>query len=410
MDETLPFMNTAGLQTHPDTGTSRSGALERRLSALMLCRAAERHAPAALSTPLGVAVIAFIQWDGPRSAIVPYFVVLLLLVAACNHWAARRIMALRATPDKALKYERRFVIGLGAAGAAWGLVGWMMTSLDLAAWSASDTLSAVILVYVSCLMPIAAAHCPRGLVAHVTMLWLVAMSHSLFQADGLRNGPLVVGAVACLLLTSWIYGRMLVVQTRKGVLAELEREDLSESLRLANRDLEQALHQAVDAANHDPLTNVLNRRALYAHAEYVSADRRRRDRPCAVLLLDLDHFKRINDRHGHAAGDAVLIAVATTLARELREVDLIARWGGEEFLVLLPDCNIESALARAEQLRVEVAALVLGALPVGHRASVSIGVADWPARYTLDETIQRADGALYEAKNAGRDRVVLAAA
>jgi diguanylate cyclase (GGDEF)-like protein len=354
--------------------------------------------------------VALAQWDGPRGAIVPYFIALRLALVLNNEWLAQRIMALRHEPARALEYEGRFAFGLGAAGAAWGLIGWMVPDMDLAHWGARDLFSVLILVYVSCMMLITAAHCPRGLVFHIVALWSVAIGQAALQTEALHEGLVIIVAVLGLLVTTGVYGRMLVNQTRSGVRAELEREDLTESLRWANIELERALQQAVDAASHDPLTGVLNRRALYGHAEHVAADRRRRERPCALLLLDLDHFKRINDRHGHGAGDAVLGAVAATLGRELREVDLIARWGGEEFLVLMPDCNTESALVRAEQLRAQVAALVLDVLPTGYLVSVSIGAADWDNGEAIDDAIKRADGALYRAKGEGRDRVVLAAA
>ena len=105
----------------------------------------------------------------------------------------------------------------------------------------------------------------------------------------------------------------------------------------------------------------------------------------------------------------MLQALSAMLNRELREVDVIARWGGEEFLVVMPDCTIESALARAEQVRAEVVAMAVEALPAGYPIRVSIGAAEWPLNETLDEAINRADVALYKAKRAGRDQVVLAA-
>src|SRR5262249_9722352 len=149
-----------------------------------------------------------------------------------------------------------------------------------------------------------------------------------------------------------VLGRTLTHQTRRGAEAELQRSDLTESLRSINSELELALQRAVEAASRDPLTGVLNRRALLRSAEYVEATRRRQAKPCALLLLlDLDHFKRVNDSYGHAAGDAVLVASAEVLRKALREVDLIARWGGEEFLVLMPECDSENAMVRAEELR-----------------------------------------------------------
>jgi diguanylate cyclase (GGDEF)-like protein len=124
------------------------------------------------------------------------------------------------------------------------------------------------------------------------------------------------------------------------------------------------------------------------------------------MLVDIDHFKRINDRLGHDQGDVALQAVANTMAVSLRGMDLVARFGGEEFLVLLPDTDSSQALCVAEKLRTAVAALEL---PQIGRVTASFGVATLlDPETTASELIRRADTALYVAKNAGRDRVAIA--
>ena len=392
-----------------DKALAEEFLLHERLPALMLYRAARRQGAATLSTPVGVALVALAHWTGSGAAIVPYFVVLSLLFVVYNQVVARRIVRLRCEPLQALEYESRFVLGQVAAGAAWGLNGWMVPDMNLVVWTASDVLACLIMVYVSCVLLITLAHCPRALVASICAIWLVSIMPVLFQREEMSKSLIIIAGVLGLLATTMIFGRMLIRQTRRGVLAELQREDLTESLRVANLGLEQALRSAVEAASHDPLTGALNRRALYTRAQQIAAERRRHEGPCAVLLLDLDHFKRVNDRHGHAAGDAVLAALAATLRGALREIDVIARWGGEEFLVLLPDCDMAAALARAEQVRAEVSRMDVGVLPPGYPLRVSIGAAAWPQDQTLDYSIGRADQALYAAKDAGRDRVVQAA-
>ncbi len=126
-----------------------------------------------------------------------------------------------------------------------------------------------------------------------------------------------------------------------------------------------------------------------------------------VLLLDLDHFKRVNDKHGHTAGDAVLKHFASLLAAELRRVDIAARIGGEEFAVLLPDTDCAAALVFARRLRDKVAG---AACPDADRLitiTVSIGIAAMDANdETLDAALVRADRALYRAKRGGRNRVL----
>jgi diguanylate cyclase (GGDEF)-like protein len=157
-------------------------------------------------------------------------------------------------------------------------------------------------------------------------------------------------------------------------------------------------------ARTDPLTGALNRLAL----DEMGRDLFQRSAPQtgAVLMIDVDHFKAINDRFGHAGGDRMLATLAHGIGRCLRQGDVLGRVGGEEFLVLLPDTGIDDALALAERLRAAVAQLqvVLDGEPLA--ATISIGVAVREAADTAPGTlVRRADRALYAAKNAGRNRV-----
>ncbi|GHA88379.1 GGDEF domain-containing protein [Cognatilysobacter bugurensis] len=156
----------------------------------------------------------------------------------------------------------------------------------------------------------------------------------------------------------------------------------------------------------DPLTGVANRRSLERFAALAIADCRSPPRPLSVLALDVDHFKRINDRYGHATGDAVLREVAAACRRELRQADLLGRTGGEEFVAVLPGIGREAARGVAERLRAAVAGLDFGDTALGLTITASLGVAEQCAQDTDFRTVvQRADRALYRAKRRGRDRV-----
>lgn len=169
------------------------------------------------------------------------------------------------------------------------------------------------------------------------------------------------------------------------------------SERLANR--------LTDIAHSDGLTRVLNRTGFRALAVR-QVQRCRRDRkPISVLLLDLDHFKRINDSHGHEAGDRLLCAFADTVSEMIRPGDLLARYGGEEFCVLLPGASLADAQAVAERLREGFASVRLRSGDADYGATVSIGVAQFLGGEMIDEAVSRADRALYQAKHRGRNRV-----
>jgi diguanylate cyclase (GGDEF)-like protein len=158
----------------------------------------------------------------------------------------------------------------------------------------------------------------------------------------------------------------------------------------------------------DPLTGAYNRRQgeVLLGAEF---DRRARDRrDFAVLTLDIDHFKAVNDRFGHSAGDEVLRAMVLASQRALRAIDVLVRWGGEEFLVILPNTDESGAVVVAERLRAALEATEIEAADMTRiRITVSIGVAA-PRNDDRGELLHRADTALYAAKRGGRNRVVLA--
>ena len=160
-------------------------------------------------------------------------------------------------------------------------------------------------------------------------------------------------------------------------------------------------------ATHDPLTGAFNRGAVL---EMLSAEVSRSHRtgtPLSTLLLDVDHFKRVNDEHGHPAGDAVLREVVRRLGRSVRPYDRVGRYGGEEFFVLLPGCDPTMAAETAERLRQAIAtqAFALPSRPLG--VTASFGVTTCERSDTPEAMILRSDQALYEAKRTGRNRVVV---
>jgi diguanylate cyclase (GGDEF)-like protein len=158
----------------------------------------------------------------------------------------------------------------------------------------------------------------------------------------------------------------------------------------------------------DGLTGLANRRLCTAALEKELARAQRFEEPLALVLADIDDFKRINDRWGHPTGDAVLKAFATTLRASVREIDLAGRWGGEEFALLLPGTDLEGGRELAERVRRTLGEQEVTA-PDGEvvRATASFGVAAFPDTHSQDQLVAAADGALYEAKRSGKNRVVV---
>ena len=195
-----------------------------------------------------------------------------------------------------------------------------------------------------------------------------------------------------LLLGLWIVMIVIYLMYRLGNLRRAMRE---------RRTLEAvALHDAQEAARRDPLTGLLNRRGLGERFDILARERRN-PFALAVILIDIDHFKALNDTYGHDFGDQVLAAFATVLNRNIRNLDMVARWGGEEFMVICADVDRRGAQRIADKLRESVEACDFG--PCG-QVTASFGIHwSYPAQPDLPHLASLADRALYAAKAAGRN-------
>jgi diguanylate cyclase (GGDEF)-like protein len=177
-----------------------------------------------------------------------------------------------------------------------------------------------------------------------------------------------------------------------------------------NDDLEHALRRIEELAMRDELTGVFNRRYLM---ETIKNEKHRCERSGAIFsicILDVDHFKRVNDTYGHLVGDEVLQAIATTATGALRQTDYFGRYGGEEFALVLTGTMVEGAMITAERVRTRIEALRFASISAQLKVTVSIGIADSRFSEETSATFKRADDALYKAKLSGRNRCVIAAA
>jgi diguanylate cyclase (GGDEF)-like protein len=224
-----------------------------------------------------------------------------------------------------------------------------------------------------------------------------------------------LGLTAYVLVVSNIaFYRNAQLRTAREQLRLRERAliDANERLQTSLQEIEVLRKDLAVQASRDPLTNLYNRRHLAAALPREMQRCQREAKPVAVIIMDLDHFKRYNDHYGHAAGDACLKAVAQTIqASAKRASDLAARYGGEEFLLLLPDTDEAEALRMADALGSAVAALdIAHAQSSWGRVTLSLGVAVTRPTYhsDADELLRHADQALYAAKEAGRNRSLLA--
>ncbi|GGW61842.1 diguanylate cyclase [Alishewanella tabrizica] len=183
-----------------------------------------------------------------------------------------------------------------------------------------------------------------------------------------------------------------------GIYSNLTRA-LMQDLTLTNNALQQLTLT-------DHLTGIANRKALDEQLNKARLLYQRYKRPFSILLLDIDFFKAINDQFGHLNGDKVLMAVTKTLVREIRDVDIVGRWGGEEFMVICADTQLEQAYGLAERLRIAVSQLRILTDDGIIQLTISIGVAELSELMNIDQLLQQADKNLYQAKTQGRNRVI----
>jgi diguanylate cyclase (GGDEF)-like protein/PAS domain S-box-containing protein len=177
----------------------------------------------------------------------------------------------------------------------------------------------------------------------------------------------------------------------------------------ANRELKDALAREEHLARIDWLTGILNRSHFFSLADHEFMNAVRFERPIALLMFDIDHFKLVNDQYGHPVGDMVLHRIAQTAARQIRAADVIGRYGGEEFIVLLPMTNSQQALIIANRILSEIGSLRVETDRGVVAATISLGLAErTPDDNSVEQVIDRADQAMYAAKRGGRNRVVSA--
>jgi len=277
----------------------------------------------------------------------------------------------------------------GAAGTMWGLAVWVSGgSADALLYM----LVLTVVVAVAGISMLTMAAYTRAFVPYFTAINLVPFAH-LVSHDVPSADIMSVG-----LLVAWVVQLGYCREIRQMV-----RRDASQNAR--NACLLQRLN---DLVIHDQLTGAYSRRYVFEQLEQVVSARQRHGTSASMVMFDLDHFKAINDTHGHPAGDRALCEVVRAVSTRLRSGDVLARVGGEEFLILLPAASADAATQLAEQLRQLLAETAIDEGQARVLLPASFGVAELRSAESHSAWFRRVDQALYQAKDAGRNRVVLA--
>ena len=177
------------------------------------------------------------------------------------------------------------------------------------------------------------------------------------------------------------------------------------ALENSNRKLDEYSQQMRELSERDELTHLLNRRAFNARIELLAAQARRYEHPITLAMIDVDHFKKVNDQYSHAIGDRVLQVIASILRSHLRDADLLARYGGEEFVIAFPETDPEQATMLADRLRGLVVTHSWISVAPDLNVTLSIGLAELKSGITIPQAMRIADANLYEAKRSGRNRI-----
>ena len=195
---------------------------------------------------------------------------------------------------------------------------------------------------------------------------------------------------------TWVDGRLVRMEIATDI---TERK-------LAEKELEVAKNLAEELARKDELTGLNNRRAFFDQGNHIFKQAIRFKHPISVIMMDIDHFKNINDNHGHSVGDKVLIVIADLLQSMIREIDVVARIGGEEFAFVLPETDIDEATNLAERLRLEIEKTIVEHNETTLNITASFGIVSSPAKNeTLESMLTKSDDALYIAKKKGRNQI-----
>ncbi|GAA0266756.1 MULTISPECIES: GGDEF domain-containing protein [Pseudomonas] len=375
------FMNGLG------RGQDQDDVIEQHVRTDRLHQLFRQSFAAIFGSYLAAAMLCWLCWDRLDQRIMLVWLVTLgvsslLRIKMFMEWF--RCPNSERTPER---WERRYWITLVLSAGIWGAGAFALIPTD-------DRLSQVLVMLFTVGMSVSAVSCYSAYRAMtVTSISLVLMPCTLWllwQPSSMQVGV----AIAVLVFSTFVFSA-----TRKL------SEALEKAFRLT-RQMERAHTISTRAAQTDELTGLMNRRAFFERAQVLYAQCRHNQQPLCALMLDMDHFKQINDTYGHQAGDQVLRQIGGVISASFRQADVYGRLGGEEFAVLLPNTSLDTARAIAEQLIKAISGLA--AEPV-KGLSASLGLASTHDHdQDLHGLMNMADKALYRAKAQGRNQVALA--
>jgi diguanylate cyclase (GGDEF)-like protein len=381
--------------------TNPSEALLREIRVSQAVARVQQLPTVFVANPLLAVFIAVLYWDHVFRTLLVVFVaaMVVLWMPAALSW--RRLRD-RPRPAKVSALnERRAVIFSGVVGLLWAVAAFIL----FPAGGPEERAALVILLAGLCAGAVSFfSSSPMASMAFYLPFMLTLLGQAVtFMSP---RSPVLPAAIAVFIASALLFTQTSWQQFVENVRILVDRDRLLQEAQRSGVQLELMLSRMSDLAMVDELTGLKNRRSFFDDIESVIAGSRRRGKPVAIALLDLDHFKDVNDTHGHAIGDDVLREVARRIEETLRQEQIVGRIGGEEFVVLLPDTSPQQALIAVERVR-----KAIGDTPVetgvGTQVQVTVsgGIAPLADGMTVALAMQQADKAMYRAKALGRNRV-----
>ena len=341
-------------------------------------------------------------------------------MAAGSHWLSRRLGSLG--PEEAViqGYTKLMDAWMAAVALSWASVIFFAPSPVFE--NSTSVLGLVAVIAVEGVAVLVASVSKRSVVIVLFVFWACLSLRVILDDHDTRVPFLICNLLYHLVLGMHAFNlqRQTVRQVHNEIANRLLLERITQlhtsvrehrdDLAKVNLQLQQSLDLSTQLANRDALTQTLNRRAFLQHLVDHTQELDVNPGPTALVLLDLDEFKAINDQHGHVVGDRVLAHCADVLREQMRSGDVLARWGGEEFIILLPSTTVEEATQCAERCRAALADAAAKNCPAGLRVTGSFGVAALGHAAAFHEALSAADAAMYLAKAEGRNTVRVAAA
>jgi diguanylate cyclase (GGDEF)-like protein len=352
------------------------------------------------ANPLLATFIAVIYWDHVFRTLLVMFIALqfMLWTPAILSW---RRLRNKARPTRvSIGNERRATVFSAGAGLLWAVAAFVL--YPAGGYEERSTL--VMMLAGLCAGSVSFfSSSPYASMAFWAPYMLVLLGQALTFMGG---SPVLPAAIAVFTACAIWFTRTSWNQFVENVRVLVERDRLLQEAQASGVQLELMLSRMSDLAMVDELTGLKNRRSFFEDIEPVIAGSRRRGKPVAIALLDLDHFKDVNDTHGHAIGDDVLRVVAHRIEETLRQEQIVGRIGGEEFVVLLPDTSPQQALVAIERVRKAVGETPIPVTGGGDVwMTVSGGISPLGDGMPVPLAVQHADKAMYRAKALGRNRV-----